>query len=107
MRVEERGVLGGNDELDLAEHVESAAAGDAVHGRDHRLPEIGALRADVVAGVVEHEGRAAGADDVGIGAVVTLVAHLLHAVDAGAERLLAGAGQDDAAACGVAVEPVP
>ncbi len=57
VRVEERGVLGGDDELDLAEHVERAAAGHAVHRRDHRLPEVAALRADVVAGVVEHERR--------------------------------------------------
>ena len=44
------------------------------------------------------------ADDVGIGGVVALVAHLLHAVDAGAERLLAGAGQDDAAHVVVAAQ---
>ena len=107
VRVEERGVLGGDDELDLAEHVEGAAAGHAVHGRDHRLPEVAALRADVVAGVVEHERRAAGADDVGVGGVVALVAHLLHAVDAGAERLLAGAGEDDAAHVVVAAQAAP
>ena len=59
VRVEERRVLGGDDELDLAEHVERAAARHAVDRRDHRLPEVARLRADVVAGVVEHERRAA------------------------------------------------
>ena len=55
--VEEGGVLGGDDEVDLAEHVEGAAAGDAVDGRDHRLPQVVALRPEVLAGVVEHERR--------------------------------------------------
>ena len=96
VRVEEGRVLGRDDELGLAEHVERAAAGHAVDRRDHRLPEVARLRADVVARVVEHERRAAAADDVGIGRVVGLAAHLLHAVDAGAERLLAGAGEHDA-----------
>ena len=65
VRVEERRVLGRDDELGLAEHVERAAAGHAVDGRDDRLPEVARLRAEVVARVVEHERRAAGADDVG------------------------------------------
>ena len=47
VRVEEGRVLGRDDELDLAEHVERAAAGHAVDRRDHRLPEVARLRADV------------------------------------------------------------
>src|SRR5258705_524409 len=60
--VEERGVVGGNDELDFAEHVERAAARHAVHRRDHRLPQVATLGSDVGSGVVEHERRAAAAD---------------------------------------------
>ena len=59
VRVEERRVLGRDDELGLAEHVERAAARHAVDRGDDRLPEVARLRADVVARVVEHERRAA------------------------------------------------
>src|SRR5262249_29358508 len=105
--VEEGGVLGGDDELDLAQHVEGAAARDAVDGRDHGLPQVGALGTDVVAGIVEHERRAAGSDPVGIGRVAATATHLLHAVDAGAERLLARPGQDDATHVVMAPEAAP
>ena len=59
VRVEEDGVVAGDDELDLAEHVEGAAARHPLHGRDHRLPEVAALRADVAPWVVVHP-RASG-----------------------------------------------
>ena len=67
VRVEERRVLRRDDELDLAEHVERAAARHAVDRRDDRLPEVVRLRPDVVARVVEHERRRARADDVVVG----------------------------------------
>ena len=107
VRVEERRVLGGDDELDLAEHVERAAAGMPFTAAITGFQRSHALRAEVVARVVEHERRAAGADDVGIGGLVGLAAHLLHAVDAGAERLLAGAGEHDAAHVVVAAKAAP
>ena len=99
VRVEERRVLGRDDELDLAEHVERAAARDAVHRRDHRLPQVARLRADLLAGIVEHPRRASGSRCplrllLGVGVAV---AHRLHAVDPGAERTLAGTRQHDAA----------
>src|SRR5450631_4496765 len=98
VRVEERGVVGGDDELDFTEHVERAAAGHAVDRGNDRLPEVRALRPDVVAGIVEVERRAAaGADDAGVGGLVGVATHLFHPVDASTERLLAGAGEDDAA----------
>ena len=50
VRIEERRVVGGDDELDLAEHVERAAARHAVHGGDDRLPAVAALGSDVAAG---------------------------------------------------------
>ena len=58
-------------------------------------------------GSLNMNGVAAAADDVGVGGVVGLAAHLLHAVDAGAERLLAGAGEHDAAHVVVAAQRAP
>ena len=88
VRVEERGVLGGDDDVDLAEQVERAAAGHAVHGRHHRLPALVGARAEAAAGVdvgerVERVLEAA------------LVGRHLVAVDARAERLVAGGGEHD------------
>ena len=51
VRVEERGVVGGHDDVGLAEQVEGAAAGHAVHRRDHRLPALVAAWAEPAAGV--------------------------------------------------------
>ena len=51
VRVEERGVLGGDDDVDLAEQVEGAAAGHAVHGGHHRLPALVGPGPEAAAGV--------------------------------------------------------
>ena len=57
VRVEEGGVLGGDDDVGLTEHVERAAAGHAVDGGDDGLPEVVLLRVDEHTRIVEHEGR--------------------------------------------------
>ena len=84
--VEERGVLGGDDELHLAEQVEGARAGHAVDGGDDRLPAPVGLRAEPRPGVVPCErvelGDAVGGD--------------VRPVDAGAEGALARGGEHDA-----------
>jgi len=46
-------------------------------------------------------------DDVGVGCRVTLAAHLLHAVDTGAEGLVARPGEHDAAHRIVAAQRAP
>ena len=53
MRIEERRVLGRDDDVGLAEHVERTTAGHAVHRRDHRLPQVVRLGADLGDGQVE------------------------------------------------------
>src|SRR5205085_364595 len=84
---------------DLAEHVERSAARHAVHGRDHGLPEIVRLRADVLSGIVEvpravSSGFAVRSHRV-VPDVVSAVpaAHHLFAIDADTECLLAGTGE--------------
>jgi hypothetical protein len=49
VRVEEGGVLLGDDEVHLAEDVEGSTTGDAVDGGDDRLPEVVRLGADTLA----------------------------------------------------------
>ena len=88
VRVEERRVFRGDDDVDLAQDVEGAAARHAVHGGDHRLPEVVRPRADVLARVVEHERRRGRRADRLAARRRELVAHRLGAVDPGAERLL-------------------
>ena len=57
--VEEGGVLGRHDDVHLAQHVEGPAAGHAVDGGHHRLPQVVGLGPDVLTGVIEHERRGA------------------------------------------------
>ena len=100
MRVEERGLLGGDDEVDLPQQVEGAAACHAVDGTDDRLPQVARLRAEVFTRIVEHEGRGTGSYVHGFAVLAHRVvtgglAQGLVAVDTGAERLVAGSGQDD------------
>ena len=106
VRVEEGRVVGGDDELDLAEHVERAAARHALHRRDDGLPAVHALRADVTARVVVHpRGRVAGVVAHGHPVRVRFGMRF-GTVDAGAEGL-ALTGQDDAAHLVVVAEAVP
>jgi serine/threonine protein kinase len=56
VRIEERGVLSGDDELRLAKRVERTSAGHAVDRSNDRLPEISLLGAELEHGVVHHEG---------------------------------------------------
>ena len=116
--VEEGGVLRRDDEVDLAQHVEGPAAGDPVDRRDDRLPEVVGLGPQVVAGVVEHEGGRARPDPHGVVADLGprrralspragAVGQGLGAVDAGAEGLVPGPGEDDHPDLVVAPEPAP
>ena len=93
VRVEERGRLGGDDELDLAEHVERAAAGHPVDRGDHRLPQV--VRSSVRCSRRGRRNATASRSTPSRSAlalagrlgVVLPVPHRLLAVDAGAERL--------------------
>jgi hypothetical protein len=105
--VEERGVLGGDDDVGLAEHVERPTARHAVDRGDDRLPEVVGLGVDVVAGVVVHERRRHPAGLVGGARIVEVLGDGLGPVDAGAERLLPGAGEDHAADVVVAAQGGP
>jgi hypothetical protein len=85
VRVEERGVIGGDDEVDLAEQVERAAARHAVDRGDDRLPTAVGAGSEQPAGIVVGEGRELVLD--------TAIARDEVAVDARAERLVAARGE--------------
>ena len=85
VRIEERGVLGGDDELDLAEHVEGTAARHALHGGDHWLPAVARLRSDVAARVVVHPGSGVAREVAGRHRVRVRLGDGFGAVDPGAE----------------------
>ena len=53
MGIEELGMVGGDDELRFAEHIEGPSAGDPVDRGNDRLPQIATLRADVPPRIVE------------------------------------------------------
>src|SRR5207237_4561363 len=100
--VEEVGVRGGEDDVDLPQQVEGAAARHAVHRRDHGLPQVVGLRADVLAGIVRVPRPPARRLPVGGEVVLAEVvgaapaAHRLLAVDANTESTVAGTGQHGA-----------
>ena len=83
-------MLGGHQHVAFAQEVEGPAAGHAVDGPDHRLPEVIGLGPEPVARVVVHEvvGR-----PIQGGGVVQRSERLV-AVDAGTERLIAGPGKN-------------
>jgi hypothetical protein len=87
VRIEERGVVAGDDELHLAQHVEGTAARDAVHRGDDRLPEVTRLRPEVAPRVVVHPRRRVPRVVAGGHRRVVLVGDRLAPVDARAERL--------------------
>ena len=84
VRVKERCVFGGDDEFAFAECVERSATTHSVHCSNNRLPQVGLLRTELQHWVVHHERR------IGL-----TVVHREVTVDAGAERFLAGAGEND------------
>ena len=99
--VEEGGVLRGDHDVGLAQEVEGTAAGHAVDRRHDRLPQVVLFRVDAAARVVVlerggHEARGVLALPL-VGAHVLEVALLdaLVPVDARAEGLVPGSGQDD------------
>ena len=104
VRVEEGGVVGGDDEVHLAEDVEGPAAGHPVDRGDDRLPEVVRLRADALARVVEVPGRVVAGELPGRQVLDRADA---LAVEPGRECLVARAGEHDAADVVVGAEPEP
>ena len=94
----------GDDEVHLAEDVEGPATGHPVDRGDDRFPEVVGLRADALARVVEVPGRVVAGQLPG-GQVLDRADP--HAVEPGAEGLVACAGEHDAADVVVGAEPEP
>ncbi len=86
VRVEEGGVVGGDEDVRLAEQVEGAPAGHAVDGGDHRLPAVVAARSEPAARIRIGQGVEAVLDP--------LVGRDLGAIDARAKSLVTGCGDD-------------
>jgi 2-(1,2-epoxy-1,2-dihydrophenyl)acetyl-CoA isomerase len=93
VRVEEGGVLGRDDELNLTEQVEGATAGHPVDRGDHRLPQLArGLRRQQVDRIVRVHRGPADLPEVGIPARFT--DRRIGAVEPGAERLVPGASEN-------------
>ena len=106
VRIEERGVFGGDDELDLAQHVEGTAARHSLHRGDHWLPAVARLRSDVASRVVVHPGSGVAREVAGRHRVRVRLGDGFGAVDPGAEGFALG-GEHDAPHVVVVPDVVP